>query len=212
MLFLLNFIFIFTLSANDNPLSLEFKTSKEDFGGELKNVLIVDLESKALDSKDYLLIVYPPKNVEVIEGKRSYKEKIEPLKTKKHKITFDILEEGPFKVKARLYLLNDNGYAILETQRLFVSKGEFKKEGESLNYFVTIEETREVEISDIEKEEKKEIIVEEIKEENNKDSDYTSNIVIDMKKDENNFLKYIFFLISLAIVSFLVYLLKKNKN
>lgn len=213
MLFLFNLILVLTLSANDNPLSLDFKVSKEDFGGEMKNSLVVDVESKALEIKDYLLIVYPPKSVEVIEGKRSYKDKIEPLKAKKHKITFDILKEGPFKVKARIYLLNDNGYAILETQRFFLATGTFKKEEESENYDILLEETREIELSDDQTESKENVEPnEEVKEEKVEENQYTNNIVVDIKKDENNFLKYIFLLISLGLVSFLIYLLKKKKS
>jgi hypothetical protein len=191
-------LFVFFISFNlfANPLSINLNFSKEDMGGEEIDTLNFIINSSSLETTPFLAVFYFPKGFEILEGKRTFKGDIEPLKYFKDKIFFK-LKENIGEIKVRLYVVNESGSADINTQRIFSATYELKEEGLILSEVLEREYTKKEKTED-EKEEEELI---------NNDVD----IVIKYSRRPNVFFKYFLGFISLSIL-FVFFMVLKNKR
>lgn len=190
------FIFFITFNLFANPLSINLNFSKEDMGGEEIDTLNFIINSSSLDVTPFLAVFYFPKGFEILEGKRTFKGDLEPLKYFKDKIFFK-LKENVGEIKVRLYVVNESGSADIDTQRIFSATYELKEEGLVLSEVLEKEYTKK-----------------EKKEDEKADEELINNdvdIVIKYSRRPNVFFKYFLGLISLSVL-FVFFVVLKNKR
>lgn len=206
---------LFCMNAYSNPFSVIVKSDLLNYSGEEYYELLITIRSISKNQGKYLFKVDFPKNsIELIEGKKNYRDELKGLGEKKYSVVINALEEHEGEIKVTVYSYKNEWAIDTNNKRIFLSKYKIAKNNKDklilsvedvIEFIRTSKKNKKVNTNKFINDDKTEISEDEDIEEKN-----TQKFLFVKESKTLNIVRYIMLFFSVCIIGYFIYRLRKK--
>lgn len=207
-------LLILNITAQSNPFSIITKLDSVDYSGEEYYELLITVRSISKNQGKYLFKVDLSKDIDLIEGNKNYRDELKGLGEKKYSIVVNPLAVSEGEIVLTVYSYKNDWAIDTNNKRIFISKFKITKNDKDkliLSIDDVIESEKVYKAQELKAEElsadpsNKATFSDEVLEKNN-----TQKFFFVRKSKTLNIFRYIMLLISIGIVGYFIYRLRKK--